>query len=162
MQHSTPLTIPFSLIDFNHLLVSQVLFYPGSSPTSPIAVNLFTLVHQRPLLHLVKLASPKGQFLVPFLFTLYISPISSIVSGYGLMQQQYADYTQLDVAASSITHTSSLSNLEQCLLALHALFTENGLALNPENRMQFSLALISVQSPFLLSQLSMSQAPWFH
>ena len=48
------------------------------------------------------------------------------------MQQQYADDTQHYVAIASITHTPSLSNLEQCLLALHAWFTENGLALNPD------------------------------
>ena len=48
------------------------------------------------------------------------------------MQQQYADDTQLYVATSGITHTSSLSNLEQCLLSLHVQFTENGLALNPD------------------------------
>ena len=48
------------------------------------------------------------------------------------MQQQYADDTQLYVAISSIIHTASLSNLEQYLLALHAWFTENGLALNPD------------------------------
>ena len=48
------------------------------------------------------------------------------------MLQQYADDTHLYVATSSITHTSNLSNLEQCLLVLHAWFTENGLALNPD------------------------------
>ena len=37
----------------------------------------------------------QGSVLVPMLFSFYISPIAHIVSSFGLLQQQYADDTQL-------------------------------------------------------------------
>ena len=78
------------------------------------------------------------------------------------MQQQYADDTHLYVSTSSITRTSSLSNLEQCLLSLHAWFTENGLALYPDKSDVILFGTDKRAVSFPAFQLSMSQAPWFH
>ena len=66
-----------------------------------------------------------------FLF-IYISTIAHIVSSFGLLQQQYADDTQLYGAISKDNHFLALNQLEHCLVVLHTWFCHNGLALNPD------------------------------
>ena len=68
----------------------------------------------------------------PMLFSLYISPIVHIVSSIGLLQQQYADDTQLYVAISKDNHFLALNQLKNCLVVFHTWFCHNGLALNPD------------------------------
>ena len=65
------------------------------------------------------------------LFSLYTSPIAHIVSSFGLLQQQYADDTQIYVAVSRLNQSLNILQLERCLSALHTWFSLNGLALNP-------------------------------
>ena len=65
------------------------------------------------------------------LFSLYTSPIAHIVSSFGLLQQQYADDTQIYVAVSHLNQSINIYQLEWCLSALHIWFSLNGLALNP-------------------------------
>ena len=75
---------------------------------------------------------PQGSVLGSMLFSLYISPIAHIFSSFGLLQQQYADDTQLYVAISKDNHFLALNQLEDCLVVLHIWFCHNGLALNPD------------------------------
>ena len=65
------------------------------------------------------------------LFSLYTFPIAYIVSYFGLLQQQYADDTQIYVAVSRLSQPINILQLERCLSALHTWFSLNGLALNP-------------------------------
>ena len=65
------------------------------------------------------------------LISLFISSIAHIVSSYGLLQQQYADDTQLFVAISKDNYDTSVAKLELSLSTLHTWFCYNGLALNP-------------------------------
>ena len=66
------------------------------------------------------------------LFSLYISPIAHIAASFGLIQQQYADDTQLYIAISRNSFLTSIHQLEEGLSALHVWFSLNGLALNPD------------------------------
>ena len=50
---------------------------------------------------------PQGSVLGPMLFSSFISPIAHIVSSYDLLQQQYADDTQLNVAISKDNYDTS-------------------------------------------------------
>lgn len=79
----------------------------------------------------VQCGVPQGSVLGPILFTIYVSPIASIVSQFSVHQQQYADDTQLFVCLSPSTLSTSLLSLQQCTSALTAWFFHNGLALNP-------------------------------
>ena len=72
----------------------------------------------------------QGSVLGPVLFSLFISPIAHIVSSYDLLQQQYADDTQLYVTIDN--YDTLVVKLDLCLSTLHTWFCYNMLALNPD------------------------------
>ena len=74
---------------------------------------------------------PHGSVLGPILFALYTSPISAIADAHNILQQQYADDTQLYISISAKTITQNTCRLESCLSDLHVWFSHNWLALNP-------------------------------
>jgi len=73
-----------------------------------------------------------GISLGPLLFTVYTSPVSSIVQSFHIQQHQYTDDTLLFIALSPTGFLSHIHNLTQCLSALHSWFCPNGMALNPD------------------------------
>ena len=75
---------------------------------------------------------PQGSVLGPVLFTLYTSPVAKVADEYGVVQQQYADDTQLHIAMSKMSSANAIVQLQNCVTALHQWFAENGLALNPD------------------------------
>jgi hypothetical protein len=75
---------------------------------------------------------PQGSVLGPILFSLYTSPIHSIVSQYAVRQQQYADDTQLFISITSTNHSANIEQLQSCFSTLQGWFLYNGLALNPD------------------------------
>ena len=72
---------------------------------------------------------PQGSVLGPFLFSVYVSPIANVITSYGVQFHQYADDTQLYIAAKS---QSDIKTLEECTLAVRDWFTTNGMLLNPD------------------------------
>lgn len=75
---------------------------------------------------------PQGSVLGPLLFTIYVSPIASILSQLGVHQHQYADDTQLYIGISRSNASTNLNILESALSTLSFWFSKNWLALNPE------------------------------
>ena len=75
---------------------------------------------------------PQGSVLEPLLFTIYVSPISSLLSQLGVSQHQYADDTQLYISLSKSNTSQQMHTLESALSVLSWWFSHNWLALNPE------------------------------
>jgi len=72
---------------------------------------------------------PQGSVLGPFLFSVYVSPIADIIKEHGVQYHQYADDTQLYIAAKS---DQDIKRLEVCTVAVRDWFTQNGMLLNPD------------------------------
>ena len=130
--HSTPSTTPFSLVTYKPALAYLDSPLHGSTPILRGAVNLSVLTVPRLQLHCEPRAFCKDLSLALRSFSLFISPIAHIVSSYGLLQEQYADDTQLYVAISKDNYDTPVAKLELCLSTLHTWFCYNGLALNPD------------------------------
>ena len=74
---------------------------------------------------------PQGSSLGPTLFTLFIAPLSTVIEQFGINHHQYADDTQVYIAADANEFGCQTSRLEECLKAVHIWLTNNGLSLNP-------------------------------
>jgi len=97
---------------------------------------------------------PQGSVLGPVLFSVYISPISSLIATHNLQHQQYADDTQLYIAVSPTDCALSVARLESCLTDLYCWLSNNGL----QNRMLFCLVLSKGSAHFHTLHPSISQA----
>lgn len=75
---------------------------------------------------------PQGSVLGPLLFTIYVSPIASLLSHQSVDQHQYADDTQLFISISQSSASADLHTLESALVVLSQWFSLNCLALNPD------------------------------
>ena len=82
---------------------------------------------------------PQGSVLGPFLFVLFISPISSVIQpssellnkNMTVSFHQYADDTQLHTGTNSSTLATQIATLESCTVRVNDWFLQNGLHLNP-------------------------------
>ena len=72
---------------------------------------------------------PQGSVLGRFLFFVYVSPIADVITSHGVQFHQYADDTQLYIAAK---YQSDIKTLEECTTAVRDWFTENGMLLIPD------------------------------
>ena len=75
---------------------------------------------------------PRGSVLGPLLFTLYTTPLSSLVSGHAIPHHLYADDSQLYVSFSSGDSTAVLNGLQSCLASVQSWMSTNKLKLNPD------------------------------
>ena len=75
----------------------------------------------------------------PILFTLYIASIAKVISSFGVRHHQYADDSQLYIAANRDSIQMKLDLLRDCTAAVNDWFHLNGLSLNPDKSEVFLL-----------------------
>ena len=81
---------------------------------------------------------PKGSVLGLLLFTLYTTPLSSLISRHAIPHHLYADDSQLYVSFSSGDSAAALNVLQSCLASVQSWMSTNKLKLNSE-RTEFLL-----------------------
>ena len=75
--------------------------------------------------------APQGSSLGPFLFLLYIAPLSAVINSFGVSHHQHADDTQIYITVSRADVSDKVDLLQDCTAGVHSWLLMNGLQLNP-------------------------------
>ena len=80
----------------------------------------------------LKFGVPQGSILDPLLFTLYTTPLSSMICEHAIPHHRYADDSQLYVSFASGDSTATLNGLQLSLASIQWWMSTNKLKLNPD------------------------------
>ena len=81
---------------------------------------------------ILKFGVPQESVLDPLLFTLYTTPLSSMICGHTIPHHLYADDSQLYVSFASGDSAAVLTALQSCLASVQSWMSMNKLKLNPD------------------------------
>ena len=80
----------------------------------------------------LKFRVPQRLVLRPLLFTLYTTPLSSMIFEHAIPHHLYADDSQLYVSFVSGDSAAALNSLQSCLASVQSGMSTNKLKLNPD------------------------------
>ena len=80
----------------------------------------------------LKSGVPRGSVLGPLLFTLYTTPLSSMIFEHAIPHHLYADDSQLYVSFASGDSPAALNGLLSCMASVQSWMSTNKLKLNPD------------------------------
>ena len=80
----------------------------------------------------LKFGVPQGSVLGPLFFTLYTTPLISLISGHTIPHHLYADDSQLYVSFASGDSAAALYGLQSCLASDQSWMSTNKLKMNPD------------------------------
>ena len=68
-------------------------------------------------------------YLLTLCFNLYVAPLSCVIGSFGVRHHQYADDTQMYIAASKSDLKANIDTLEKCTAAVHRVSKKHPLIL---------------------------------
>ena len=80
----------------------------------------------------LKFGVPQWSILGPLLFTLYTTPLNSMICENAIPHHLYADDSQLYVSFASGDSAAALNGLQSCLVSVQSWMSTNKLKLNPD------------------------------
>ena len=104
----------------------------------------------------VQFGVPQGSVLGPQLFSLYMSPLVSIIHNCGLQCHTYADDTQIYVAINPKCQNefvNNVSNIQNCVKIVKSWMTSNFLKLNDSKTEVLFLSTKQVIGKHLISSI---------
>ena len=86
---------------------------------------------------------PQGSVLGPFLFTMYIKPLSAIIDSHSIIHHSFADDLQLQMSAPPDRISELLHSMQSCISDVKAWATVNMLKLN-DNKTELMLVTSTI------------------
>ncbi|KAK7108618.1 hypothetical protein V1264_016319 [Littorina saxatilis] len=114
-------------IDFRLCTASPVHRWRGSSPISLAGLRLF-LSAPAPL----SFGVPQGSVLGPILFIMYTKPLSTLIQNHSVLNQSFADDTQLYKPSPPAETHSAIQTIQTCITDVKSWMIDNKLKLNDD------------------------------